>query len=133
METKRCTKCGEEKPITEFGRRKQSKDGYQSHCKQCRAEAQREWRKHNIDKERAYQNKCRRKHPEVHRESNRRYAKTHKNEINARLKAKREAARLVPVESIERYPGEACYLAKARKLMRGEVVDPHCGKGDEGE
>jgi hypothetical protein len=25
-----------------------------------------------------------------------------------------------------------CYLAKARKLMRGEVVDPHCDK-EEGE
>lgn len=32
---KTCTKCHIEKPLTEFNKRKQSKDGYNSHCKLC--------------------------------------------------------------------------------------------------
>jgi len=33
--TKRCTKCGEDKPISEFYKRSASKDGLQNHCKPC--------------------------------------------------------------------------------------------------
>lgn len=33
--TKRCSKCGEVKPITEFHKRTLSHDGLQSWCKRC--------------------------------------------------------------------------------------------------
>lgn len=32
---KTCTKCNIEKPLEEFNKRKQSKDGYNSHCRLC--------------------------------------------------------------------------------------------------
>lgn len=32
---KRCSKCGELKPLSEFYRRESSKDGYRSECKSC--------------------------------------------------------------------------------------------------
>jgi len=35
METKTCTKCGECKPLTEFHKQKDKKDGLRSHCKAC--------------------------------------------------------------------------------------------------
>ena len=35
METKLCTKCGQVKPIFEFGLNKSKKDGLQCHCKEC--------------------------------------------------------------------------------------------------
>jgi len=37
METKKCTKCGEEKELTteHFGKLKKSKDGFNPHCKKC--------------------------------------------------------------------------------------------------
>ena len=38
---KRCTKCGEVKPISEFYRRAASKDGFQTYCKSCLAENRR--------------------------------------------------------------------------------------------
>jgi hypothetical protein len=34
---KRCTKCGEEKPATEFSRNKRAASGLRSACKQCQA------------------------------------------------------------------------------------------------
>ncbi|VTY10108.1 Uncharacterised protein [Neisseria subflava] len=41
METKRCNKCGERKPISEFYKRGRNKRGiqqYESRCRQCQAE-----------------------------------------------------------------------------------------------
>lgn len=34
--TKRCSKCGETKPVTEFDRHRRTKSGYRSWCKRCR-------------------------------------------------------------------------------------------------
>jgi hypothetical protein len=50
---KRCSKCGIEKPLDEFQKRKASKDGYQSQCKVCRNKANKE----HADKTREYQRK----------------------------------------------------------------------------
>jgi hypothetical protein len=38
MKTKKCTKCGIEKPLTEFSKDKNRKDGRRSHCKACIAQ-----------------------------------------------------------------------------------------------
>lgn len=35
MNTKVCAKCGKEKPIDQFHKRKSSKDGHRSYCKDC--------------------------------------------------------------------------------------------------
>lgn len=35
METKICRICGEEKPITDFPKHHQCKDGYDTRCKSC--------------------------------------------------------------------------------------------------
>lgn len=47
-ESKRCSKCGEEKSIDQFCRNSGSRSGYQSWCKDCYSVYQREWycRKH---------------------------------------------------------------------------------------
>lgn len=36
--TKKCTKCGQELPVTEFFRNKAAKDGLQHYCKKCQNE-----------------------------------------------------------------------------------------------
>ena len=35
METKECSRCGRELPVTEFGKNKRAKDGLQAFCKEC--------------------------------------------------------------------------------------------------
>ena len=37
MNKKRCTECGEVKPVYKFSKRSSAKDGYQIQCKACRA------------------------------------------------------------------------------------------------
>lgn len=42
MTTKRCSRCRETKPVSDFFRQG---DGYQAYCRPCKYEIQREWRK----------------------------------------------------------------------------------------
>jgi hypothetical protein len=49
---KRCSKCGENKPLDEFGTSKIAKDGKNWYCKKCNAERAKEsWRKHHGGKD----------------------------------------------------------------------------------
>lgn len=129
METKRCTKCGEEKPLSEFHKRSRSKDGLQGKCKSCAHVAKKTWYQENKEHERPRMKEYREKNKARISEKEKRYKSLD-----------RDAKRIYELDMFpggieqfigeryigERYPGEACYLAKARKLMRGEVVDPHC-------
>lgn len=36
MNSKKCTQCGAVKPLNQFNRMTQARDGYRSECKQCR-------------------------------------------------------------------------------------------------
>lgn len=49
METKVCSKCGEEKSFTDFYKNKMCKDGYRNFCKECCKKKQQEYRSENYD------------------------------------------------------------------------------------
>lgn len=44
---KKCTKCGKEKKLEEFHKRKRSTDGYRSACKECSIKAKKEYFENN--------------------------------------------------------------------------------------
>jgi hypothetical protein len=50
LSTKRCPKCGMEKPLVQFSPDKRAKDGRQSSCKECCKLLQRAWRRANPNK-----------------------------------------------------------------------------------
>jgi hypothetical protein len=52
---KRCTKCGEEKPLAEFSRARSRKDGRAAHCKGCVRRWQQENAEHMADYHRRWQ------------------------------------------------------------------------------
>ena len=54
---KRCTKCGEEKELDKFYKRKINKDGLYGECKKCHYKRNRIWRKNNSDKIKGYTKK----------------------------------------------------------------------------
>ena len=47
-----CKKCGEEKPISEFGKHTKYSDGINRKCKSCHALYLKEWRKNNPERHR---------------------------------------------------------------------------------
>lgn len=51
MPLKRCPRCQQAKPLRDFHKSVKSKDGRSSRCKPCAAEALREWRDNNADKQ----------------------------------------------------------------------------------
>ncbi|SOB60630.1 putative prophage protein [Pseudodesulfovibrio profundus] len=94
-QTKRCTKCGEVKPVSEFYKRAESRDGLVSNCKSCGAAATKRWRENNADKDRARKyawreknkerareidRKSYQKRREVRKAKNREYNRTHREE-----------------------------------------------------
>jgi hypothetical protein len=48
METKICTKCNTEKQICNFGKLKNSKDGYRNFCKECRNNTEKKYFGENV-------------------------------------------------------------------------------------
>ena len=47
---KKCSKCNIEKELTEFYKRKDSKDGYRADCKKCKNEISKIYSENNYDK-----------------------------------------------------------------------------------
>lgn len=50
MTTKLCSKCGEERPVTDYYRQKGGKDGLRAACKKCFIKANTEYRARSSDK-----------------------------------------------------------------------------------
>ena len=53
METRICRKCGRELPTEAFYKNHTCKDGFDTICKDCKNEYQREWQKKNKEKKKA--------------------------------------------------------------------------------
>ena len=72
---KRCTKCGETKPVDGFTRKRSSRDGLESQCKSCIRAYYEAHREEKCDKARAYY--------EAHREERRAYDEARREEKRA--------------------------------------------------
>ena len=73
MGEKRCTKCGETKPLDEFYLSKRMKDGHGCWCKKCL----REWYKGDLEKHREQSQNWRKRHPEKYKECYQNWRKRH--------------------------------------------------------
>ncbi len=65
---KKCNKCGEVKPKTEFYKNKKTKDGLQYTCKKCCRELNKEYYKNNYEKARENRRIWRENNPEYNKE-----------------------------------------------------------------
>lgn len=51
IQTKRCSRCGEVKPISDFNKQKRASDGLQRYCKECQKAVKKEWYKANREED----------------------------------------------------------------------------------
>ncbi len=70
---KTCTKCGEDKPLSEFHNRTSSKDGKKAACRKCSNAASKKWRESSAEHVRAYEKAYREQNKEAVRERTRRW------------------------------------------------------------
>ena len=63
---KRCTRCKQEFPLTEFFKARSGKDGLDQRCKKCHIIMNKEWRQNNRDQTRKIDRDYSRKHRIAH-------------------------------------------------------------------
>ena len=87
---KRCTKCGAEKSVEEFGKRTKAKDGKNEWCKVCVGKSSTNYRKHNREKvllkDREYKQKMRLEFPKIAKEQRKKWYDSHREEMQSRRK-----------------------------------------------
>jgi len=77
---KKCSKCGEIKPLSEFARCAKSRDGLKSECKTCQAERRRRYYAEHAEEERERARRYHAEHPEERRERAHQYRAEHAEE-----------------------------------------------------
>ncbi|GAA0840491.1 hypothetical protein GCM10008915_36110 [Bifidobacterium pullorum subsp. gallinarum] len=87
---KACSKCGVEKYISEFYRKKSTKDGYRPECKVCTNSANTRYRKENEEICRQRSAKYRELNRDIIRAKDKQYRDTNKNQCTQRVLAWRE-------------------------------------------
>jgi hypothetical protein len=105
---KRCTKCGETKPLEAFYRNRRNRDGRQVSCKAC----DRAYKRANPEKKRDQERRWRARHPEVARAIGKRSREKRREQI-------KETARRASVS-----PAGRARAALARAIKRGDMVRP---------
>ena len=88
---KRCSKCGETKPIGLFPLSKQAKDGHKPHCKACNSAYQREYAKTHKAQRRAYDAIWREKNHESELKRFAEYRERNRDHVRALGRAKYHA------------------------------------------
>jgi len=82
MATKICSKCGVEKPLSEFNKNKTTKDGYRFQCRECQRIAGASYRANNVERGRKY----RKQYYQTHKEERATYQREHKETVNVSKK-----------------------------------------------
>lgn len=83
--TKTCSKCGEDKELTDFTLDKRNRDGRGSYCRVCHQEYVKKYRKNNREKINQYQNQYK-KSSKLSKEYRKKYYEENKDKISSYMK-----------------------------------------------
>lgn len=86
MTVKNCQKCLSEKPITSFYKHKQTKDGYETTCKDCKKINAANWSANNKDKRKEISKNYVINNPENRKQTASKYYQSNKGAIAERIK-----------------------------------------------
>lgn len=124
METKICSKCGEEKSVEEFYKNKASRYGYATYCKKCAINYTKEYQNKKRDalaiKGKQYREKNREKRNEYFKEWYKRNKNGKRKEYLEKKKNERAEYRK------EYYEKNKEHIIQRMKEWRGENLDREC-------
>lgn len=83
MQTKTCTKCKQELPVTSYSKDNTRTDGLSPYCKPCRSDENKAWRERNAERKRQMDREYRASNLEKCRQKEREYNESHREERNA--------------------------------------------------
>lgn len=127
-----CTKCGEVKPQSEFGRASHRRSGFDPQCKACNASVLKAWRRANPEK-RAAQNRRARPNAEQRRATYQRTRKDRTEQHRRWYAANREDQVAYAVRTTKQWrrehPAEQRLLSRAwyevaRAIRNGTLIRP---------
>jgi 5-methylcytosine-specific restriction endonuclease McrA len=115
---KRCTKCGETKPIEMFSRNKHGKDGLQSRCKKCCSEYHAGYRATHVESIRKQKRAWEQANPDKVNAAQQAWRDANREKYGARLRAWREANPDRDRQLKRKWYDANTDLAKARERIR---------------
>lgn len=137
-----CSKCGLEKSIAEFSKKRGNRDGLRSECKVCQSKVSKKWREENLTRVKERQRKYREDNPgkekarykrykaaniEKIKEKDRRYRKANLDK-RAAVEAKRRATKLnatPPWLNAKHFKEIEAFYTEARRLTKETGVEYH--------
>lgn len=124
--TRVCRKCGQEKPLEEFAKKKGCVLGRTHTCKQCEAERYRKWRAANSEKRWEYNRKWHAANPEKRWEYNRKWRAANPEKIRGIRHKWREANTEKERERYHKwYDANTEKLLEMKRKYREELTDSY--------
>lgn len=87
---KTCTRCGIEKPFSEFVKRRASRDGLNIYCKECHNKLNKKWATDNPEKNKESKKKWQKNNPERFKESIEKWRKNNPKKYSNSVEYRRE-------------------------------------------
>ena len=137
MKVKHCPRCGDDKPLRQFGKASNRPDGKACYCKTCNTEHVKSWYRNNKAKANARSGEWARKNSERRNTSARAWYKRGGAKLRAKLAAKRNA---LPLEKkrdthlrltfgITLIQWEQLFECQGRKCSICSRIEPNSKKG----
>lgn len=109
--TKKCSKCGQIKPVSKFNKHKNCLYGVRPDCKQCSYSSHKKWTENNREELRVYQNQKRKDNTE---RFNGYAKKTYWKDIEKTRKYAKEKSVRLRQEAIQKYGGRCACCGEDR-------------------
>lgn len=120
MQSKRCSKCREVKPVSSFGRDRSRRDGLYPQCKKCCSY----YREVHREEHRAYSRAYHKAHRDEISDSQRAYRESHREKIGAYQRAYHEAHRDEVLARMRKRHAEALGASREVATRNGEPWTP---------
>lgn len=126
MNSKKCTKCGIEKPLTEFYKRTSSRDGLDFICKTCASKRSAKYRAQNKEKLAQHYAEYRAENRENIRKKQAEYRKNNPEKVNESMRKWRKKKRIQDPEFFKKQLSQAVEVQisciyRIKNLINGKV------------